>query len=150
MATKVSIIDVTLGARVEDIISENVVSLTGKARQELDTAIEERKKVDEVKNKRAAAKKESDDKVTNAMGQVYELLEKAGEDGVIVDDIMAIIQEFVPNTSAFTLRMKKILKDKGHPFRIARKKRNKKAVYTFEPFNQVEILPDPNPTTPED
>ena len=60
--TKVSIIDVALGTRVNDIISENVVNLTGKARKELDTAIEERKQIDNIKNKRVEAKKTSDNK----------------------------------------------------------------------------------------
>lgn len=147
--TKVSIIDVTLGSRVDDIISENVVTLTGKARQELDTAIDERKKVEKVKNDRADAKKTASDKVNTAMTVAYDLLVAAGDDGVIVDDIMDAVKEVVPNTSAFTLRMKKVLKGKGNPFRITRKKRNKMAVYTFEPFNQPQELDNPtDPVTP--
>lgn len=133
--TKVSIIDVTLDARVEDIISENVVSLTGRARQELDTAIEERKKVEAVKSQRQQAKKEATDKVSAAMDAAYEQLEQAGEEGIPVDDIMVIVEGAVPNTSAFTLRMKKVLKEKGNPYRITRKKKNKKPIYIFESFN---------------
>jgi len=133
--TKVSIIDVTLGARVKDIISENVVTLTGRARQELDTAIEERKKVEEVKTQREQAKKDATDKVSTLMEAAYEKLEQAGEKGVIVDTIMEIVGEAVPNTSAFTLRMKKILNGKGDPYRIVRKKRDGKPTYFFESFN---------------
>ena len=142
--TKVSIIDVVIGSRVDDIISENVVILTGKARQELDTAIEERKQVEKVKNQRVEAKKTVDDKVNAVMSTAYQQLEAAGEQGIIVDEIMEIVGESVPNTSAFTLRMKKILKNNGNLYRITRKKHNGKAVYTFEPFNRD------SPTDPVD
>jgi hypothetical protein len=133
--TKVSIIDVTLGIKVDDIISENVISLTGKARQELDTAIEERKKVTEVKNQRDAKKKAANDRIDQVMKLAYGKLETAGENGVPIDQILEIIKDCVPNTSAFTLRMRKILKDRGNPYRIIRKTRNKQPFYIFEPFN---------------
>lgn len=134
--TKVSIIDVNLGMKVEDIISENVVTLTGKARQELDTAIEERKQVERVKNEKAEAKKTEDDQISTAMQEAYDKIVECGDDGLPVDDVMAIVGHVIPNTSAFTLRMKKILRDAGNPYQVSRKKRNKKPVYIFEPFNE--------------
>ena len=61
------------------------------------------------------------------------------QEGVPVDDIMVIVEGSVPNTSAFTLRMKKVLKEKGNPYRITRKKKNKKPIYVFESFNSTDL-----------
>jgi hypothetical protein len=49
---------------------------------------------------------------------------------------MDIVNEHVPNSSAFTLRMKKILRDQGNPYALERKKRKGNPHYIFSPFNQ--------------
>ena len=136
MATKVSIIEVDLGADINDIISEGVEELTGAAKQELDQAIELAKQRDELRNQKEADKKKVDDAVTTVMDSAYQRLTDAGAEGVLCSDIMDIVNEHVPNSSAFTLRMKKILRDKENPYALERKKRKGNPHYIFSPFNK--------------
>ena len=49
---------------------------------------------------------------------------------------MDIVGEHVPTTSAFTLRMKKILRDNGNLYSLERKKFKGNQHYVFSPFNQ--------------
>jgi len=136
--TKVSIIEVDLGLRISDIIKDDVIALTGAAQVQLTEAIAERKQIEKVKIERSNAKKKASDKIVNALTKAYEALEEAAKngDGVTVETIMEIIDGAVPNTSAFTLRMKKFLKDKDNPYMITRKKISKVAHYFFEAFNE--------------
>jgi hypothetical protein len=133
---KVSIIEIDLGADIDEIISENVEELTGQAKQELDEAIEAAKERDALREQKASDKKKADDAVTAVMEAAYQRLVDAGADGVLCSDIMDIVNEHVPNSSAFTLRMKKILRDQGNPYALERKKRKGNPHYIFSPFNQ--------------
>jgi len=133
---KVSIIEIDLGADIDEIISENVTELTGKAKEELDQAIELAKQRDALREQKANDKKKADDAVTTVMEIAYQRLVDAGADGVLCSDIMDIVNEHVPNSSAFTLRMKKILRDQGNPYALARKKRKGNPHYIFSPYNK--------------
>lgn len=133
---KVSIIEIDLGADIDEIISENVEELTGNAKRELDQAIELAKQRDEIREQKATEKKKADDAVTTVMDVAYQRLVDAGADGVLCSDIMEIVNEHVPNSSAFSLRMKKILRDQGNPYALSRKKRKGNPHYIFSPFNQ--------------
>jgi hypothetical protein len=133
---KVSIIEVNLGADVDEIISENVTELTGQAQQELDQALDLAKQRDALREQKANDKKKAGDAVTTVMTTAYQRLVDAGEDGVLCSDIMDIVVEQVPNSSAFTLRMKKILRDQENPYALLRKKRKGNPHYIFQPFNK--------------
>ena len=136
MVTKVIIIEVNLGTDIDEIISEGVEELTGAAKQELDQAIGLAKQRDQLRNKKESDKKKTDDAVTTAMESAYQRLSDAGTDGVLCSDIMDIINKHVPNSSAFALRMKKILRDQGNPYALERKKRKGNPHYIFRTFNQ--------------
>jgi len=135
--TKTSIIDVHLSMSIDDIISEDVAKLTGKAVKNLDEAIAIQKKVKELKDNKNAAKQASDDKLTAILDKIYTTIEDAKENGVSVDDIMQIGKEVIPNTSALTLRIKTMLRKKNNPYRLERKKSKGIATYYFEPYNEI-------------
>lgn len=134
--SKITIIEVNLGTDIDAIISEGVEELTGAAKHELDQAIQLAKQRDALRDKKEASKKESDNAVIAAMDHAYQRLANAGVDGVICSEIMDIVGEHVPTTSAFTLRMKKILRDNGNLYSLERKKFKGNQHYVFSPFNQ--------------
>ena len=134
--TKVSIIEIDLGADIDTIISEDVQELTGAAKQELDDAIDLAKQRDALRNKKSSEKQQATDALTSVMIQAFDRLTEAGSEGVLCSDIIDIVVEHVPNSSAFTLRMKKILRDKGNPYVLERKKRKGNPHYIFSPFNE--------------
>jgi hypothetical protein len=132
---KVSIIEINLGADINEIISENVEELTGQAKHELDQAIELAKQRDALREQKTNDKKEADNAVTAVMETAYQRLVDAGPEGIICSDIMDTVSEHVPNSSAFALRMKKILRDKGNPYSLTRKKHKGNPHYIFRIFN---------------
>lgn len=136
MSTKITIIEVNLGTDIDEIISEGVEELTGAAKHELDRAIQLAKQRDELRDKKDASKKESTNAITAAMNHAHQRLATAGVDGVICSDIMDIVGEHVPSSSAFALRMKKILRENGNLYSLERKKIKGNQHYVFSPFNQ--------------
>jgi len=134
--TKVSIIEIDLGFNISDLINEDVVGLVGEAQKELETAIAVAKKAAALKDQKKQEVKAADDKVNNVMMEAYKALEEAGEQGVSIDNIGVIVLTAIPNISAFTLRMKKILRDKGNPYAIVRKRIGGEPCYVFIPFNK--------------
>ncbi len=141
MPTKVSIIEIDLGVNVSDIITGDVQALTEQAQAELDQALDTAKTIQRVKEEKETAAKAADAKLAEVMATAYDQLVAAGEIGLPVSTVMAIVADEVPNSSAFTLRMKKILAEKGNPFYLERIKRFGTAHYCFMPFNQ------PQPTS---
>lgn len=135
MATKVTVIDVDLGVSVDDIISEEIKELTGVAHKELDRAIDAAKTVIRVREEKEAATNAAIENITAAMDTAHDMLAAAGTDGVTVAKIMQTVEGVIPNASAFTLRMKKILANKGNLYRLERAKINGEHHYLFIPFN---------------
>jgi hypothetical protein len=140
VTTKVTIIDVDLGANVEDIIADDIRDLTGAARVELDQAIEIAKASQRLKQERSEATKAAANKLTSVMDQAYDALVAADAIGIAVTNIMGLVAGAVPNSSAFTLRMKHILAAKGNPFILERIKHNGTPHYRFMPYNQQPIV----------
>jgi len=134
---KVSIIEIDLGLSITDLINEDVEGLVGEAQQELETAIAVAKKTAELKEKRAQEAQASTDKITTTMAEAYDTIKEAGEQGVPVDKIKTIIDNIVPSMSAFTLRMKKVLRDNGNEYAITKKKIKGEQRYLFMPFNKT-------------
>lgn len=135
--TKVSIIDIDLG-EIDKIISKGVSELHGEAAEKLEVAIKERKKVEEVRIKRQQEKTQTANAITKVMDSAYDKLVDAGDKGIPANDILELVQPVIANASAFTLRMKTILREKGNPYVIKRKKIQKVSCYIFEPFNAKE------------
>jgi len=134
--TKVIIIDVDLG-EIDKIISEDVAELHGDSKKQLEAAIEERKSVEKVRIDREEKKKTEDEALSNVMQQAYDKLLENIDDGVPTQEILNIVQPTVTNASAFTTRMKTILKNNGNPYAIKRKTKNKIPRYIFIPVNET-------------
>jgi Mrp family chromosome partitioning ATPase len=84
------------------------------------------------------AKEEKITGLDTVLMQAYEKLVAAIPSGVSVADIMSIVTMYVPNTSAFSLRMNTMLSKKGNPYRMIRVKNNNIPHYLFTPFNKVD------------
>jgi len=133
--TKITIIDVDLGTSVDDIIANSVAELTGSAKAELDQAINIARETQRVKIERDKAAQEANTKLTTAMNKAYDTLVSAGETGLPVSSIMAIVSDVITSASAFTLRMKNMLAEKGNPYIISRVKQHGTPHYVFLPYN---------------
>ena len=133
--TKVAIIEVDLGTNIDTIISEDVQELIGAAKKELDDAIDLAKQRDTLREKKSTEKQQASDALTGVMITAFGRLADAGTEGVLCSDIIAIVNEHVPNSSAFSLRMRKILKDQGSPYILERKKRKGNNHYIFSKYN---------------
>lgn len=136
MATKITIIPIDLGYNIQDLIAEGVEELTGQAKNDLETAIIMAKERDVLRTKQAGNKTKQNDLVTTVMEQAYDQMVQAGEHGVMCSEILTLVSDHIPNSSAFTLRMKKLLKEKGNPFSITRIKVLGNPHYVLIPYNQ--------------
>ena len=133
--TKVSIIAVDLGFDVDELINRDISELSADAKLMLDVAIADKKKILETKQRLDAKKNQQEAEINRVMTDAYTKLENAGSNGVPVDDLLVDVIGTIPNSSAFTLRMKTMLRDNGNKWAIIRKKINKVACYCFIPFN---------------
>lgn len=134
MATNVSIIEIDLG-EIEKIISEDIAEISGNAREKLDQSINERKAIERVKQERNKIKEAANSKLSNMLESTYDKLLASGNEGVPVSEILADVNELITTPSAFTLRMKTLLKEKGNPFIIKRITVAKIPRYILETFN---------------
>jgi hypothetical protein len=132
--TKVSIIEINLGD-IDAIISENVAELHGEAKSKLEDIIQQRKLIQEKLREKEEQKEKEANEIVIAISDVYEMLEKAGNDGIAYGDIEDRVNSVIPNMTSFTIRMKSLLKEKGNPFIIQKKKKKGTIYYYFEPFN---------------
>jgi len=133
--TKVSIIEVDLGFNVSELINRDILELSADAQQKLDVAIADKKQILETKQRLDAKKLQQENEVNRVMAEAYAKLEAAGDNGVPVDDILSAAMPTIPNGSAFTLRMKTILREGGNKWAMVRKKVNRIPCYCFIPFN---------------
>lgn len=133
---KVVVIDVDLGININNIIAESAKDLTANAKSELDGALAIAASAKRIKEEKAQQKTEQSSGIVVAMEAAYKKLEEAGLSGLPVTDIVASVQQFVPNSSAFTLRMNNILSVKGNPYRLIRSKVNGVPHYLFAPYNK--------------
>jgi hypothetical protein len=129
--TKIVIIDVDLGINIDDIITEAVASYNTEFKTQLDQAIEIAQSIKKTKDNREQAV----NKLTTTMDIAYEALEKAGETGLPINIVMNYVADTITNPSAFALRMKNILFQKGNKYILKRIKRDKEQYYAFIKFN---------------
>lgn len=134
--SKVVIIDVDLGLDLDAIITESAKELTKNARDELDQAIAVMDSARRLKEESDRQKSEAASSIDNAMLALYDKLAAAGPNGIAVDVIMESVKAFIPNSSAFTLRMNNLLSKRDNPYRLIRAKVNGSPHYIFTPFNQ--------------
>lgn len=132
---KVVVVDVDLGIDIESIIRDSAKALTRDAKNELDEAVAVMESAKRLKDEEERKKIETVNNMENAILKAYMALESAGPKGIKVDDIMSQVKTFIPNSSAFSLRMNNLLSKKGNPYRLIRLKVDGSPHYVFTPFN---------------
>jgi hypothetical protein len=135
MPTKVSIIEVDLGEDIDKIISEDIAKLTQEAKQELDNVIEIAKKTQELKQRKEREKKESADQMGSLLDSIYNKLIESDKSGIPASEIVEEVKPQIKTASAFTLRMKTYLRNRGNDYIIKRKNIKKIPHYILEPYN---------------
>ena len=135
---KVVVINFDLGINLDGIIADSIQDLTNNAKKELDVAISIAESAKRIKEEKAQEKTKLTSGLSMVMEEAYKMLETAGVIGVPVETIVELTKQYVPNSSAFTLRMNNILSTKGNPYRLIRSKINGIPHYIFTPFNKVE------------
>tara|TARA_R110000751_G_scaffold72476_1_gene146979 strand:+ start:702 stop:1124 length:423 start_codon:yes stop_codon:yes gene_type:complete len=137
--TKLSIIDIELGIDINSIIQENVEAITGDAKKQLDAAITVAKEKEKIVKNKKLTRQKIDDGIIDTMMEAYAKLETAGDEGCKVSDVLDLVKGKIANGSAFSLRMKKLLRVKDNPYALARRKNVNGARYYFEPYNRMDI-----------
>lgn len=133
---KIVVIDVDLGINVEELIANNAKELTDLAKQELDEAIAVAESAKKLQAEKSAKAKSTVDGIQRVLDESYEMLETAKDEGVPVDKIVLHVKEFIPNSSAFTIRMNNILSARDNPYRLIRKKIDGTPHYVFTSYNE--------------
>lgn len=136
--TEVTIIEIDLGVDVDDIITKNIEALTEKSKKDLDLAIQIAKDKEKVRERLKSEKESSNDALGMAMEFVYNKLVDSIPNGVPCEEVMEILKDNVVNQTAFTIRMKKVLRDRGNPYFLSRKKISGIQHYIFTEFNGEE------------
>lgn len=136
MPTKVSIIEVDLGEDIDSMISEDVIELTQEAKQELDNTIAVAKNVQKLKEQKDLSKQKSKDDLQKILDTTYNNLTEADNKGILAEDIVESVKPLIKTASAFSLRMKTYLRNKGNEYIMVRKKIDKKPYYVLEPYNK--------------
>ena len=131
---KMTIIDIDLGERVEEIISEGVKEITEQNIAEIEKAIDEKKHI--VERKSAQLKQEQ--QVADTLEALYQLLLDAHKENRLVgiDELLEKAAPIITNNSALISRIKNYLrKQKGNEFVLVKRLRKRKPVYELNPFN---------------
>ena len=135
MPTKVSIIEIDLGESIDKIISEDIAELTQEAKQELDNVIEISRKVHELKKQKEQKKKDTINQMESLLNSIYNELIESDKSGVPANKIVEKIKPHIKTASAFTIRMKTYLRNRGNDYIIKRVNIEKVPHYILIPYN---------------
>lgn len=115
---KVEIIDVDLGCDLKKIITDDLVKLTDEQTAEINTIVETERLTQDFAAKKKAAKTATEKALSDKMDAMYQ---KMRDEGFIwVKETVAYMAPEVATGSAFVLRMKKYLRNKGGEHYIER------------------------------
>jgi len=128
MKSKMTIIDVDLGVSVQDLIDKEVEVFTGETKKLVDKMVEAQKQVQATKQKLEEEKQVA----IQTLEQVYNDLEAAGDAGLPVKETWERVKEVVSTPSAFTLKMKNLMTERGSKKLMIRTKINKVEHYIFK------------------
>lgn len=132
---KISIIDVDLGTSVDEIINGKITQLTSKNMEELDNAVEQSKRVQVLLDKQQLqkiAKKNKDEETTKLLQDIATRLIQAP---IIASEIHNMISNHIVNMSAFTTRMKTLLRNDGNKYVLKKYTEHGCQYYTLTPCN---------------
>ena len=135
MPSNICIIEVNLGVDINDLISDDIKSLTARSQEDLDKALEAAKAAKLFRDNKIKHQQQIEDSINGVLETVYELLVVAGDDGMPVSACMAKVIPFIGTPAALTLRFKSYLDKKGNPFILDRKKIFGTQHYVLIPFN---------------
>ncbi len=127
MKSKLVVINVDLGMSVQDLIDKEVEIFTGETKKLVEKMVEEQKHVQETKLKIEEEKRQA----SNILEQIFSELEAAGDDGLPVDSTWERVKDVVSTPSAFTLKIKNMILNKGLKKMFVRLKINKKEHYVL-------------------
>jgi hypothetical protein len=128
MKTKITIINVDLGVAVQDLIDKEVEVFTGETKKLVDKMLEQQRHV-------ATTKRQIEDdkrKLVDILETIYEDLDKAGDEGLPVQEVWERAKEAVKTPSAFTLKMKNMMVERQSKKLFVRTKINKIERYVFK------------------
>jgi hypothetical protein len=128
MKSKITIIDVDLGVSVQDLIDKEVEVFTGETKKLVDKMVEAQKQVQATKQKIEEEKQIA----VQTLEQVYNDLDAAGDTGLPVKETWERVKDVVSTPSAFTLKMKNLMTEKGCKKLMIRAKINKVEHYIFK------------------
>jgi hypothetical protein len=132
---KFTIIDVDLGYNVDQIINEDIVEITSKMKEDIDSAITVSKATQQVRD----SKKIKEDKADHILNTLYEqLIDPQNIDHKLqLDHITKEIDGAIANVGAFVTRMKTLLRNKGGIYMILKKKINGEQCYCLEQIDEI-------------
>jgi len=128
MKSKITIIDVDLGVSVQDLIDKEVEIFTGETKKLVDKMVEQQKHIQDTK-KRIEDEKRKNIEILDA---IYNDLDNAGDNGLPVQEIWDRAKEAISTPSAFALKMKYMMNEKGSKKLFVRAKINKVERYIFK------------------
>lgn len=134
--SKLSIIEIDIDFNIERLIKEETSNISRSTHNLIEQSIENAKLVQQVKDLKESEKDAAANKITAILTEVYhKLLDKYSE-GVPVSTIYDMVSEISSTPSAFTLRFKTFLKEKGNPYIITKVKKNGTQYFILLPFNK--------------
>lgn len=133
---KICVFDVDLGLDISETINNDIQELTSETRTQLDETIKMAKIVQKVRIETEEKKKSLADRITTCMNTIYSKLVETYNIGIPSSELLSLISDVISTQSAFTLRMNKILFDKGNPYKLINKKVNGVKMTMFVEFTK--------------
>lgn len=130
----ICILDVDLGEKIEDIINDDVTTITKQNQQDIDDAVETSRQHAEVIQKRS----EAETAKLDAIQAAFKSLKTAHEANttVVSTELLALVQPHITSMNSLVQRLKSLLKADGNKYRLANSRRRDGTHYRLEPFNQ--------------
>ncbi len=133
--SKLSIIPIDINFNIEQLIKEETSAVSQGTNNLIEQAIANAKMVQQVKENKDKEKENAANKTQAILTEVYhKLLDKFSE-GLPAATVYSMVSEIIATPSAFTLRFKNFLKEKGNPYMVAKVKRNGTQYLILLPFN---------------
>ena len=135
--TNVFTIELDLGFELEDLINNEINSLSEESQKLLDNSIENALEKQKVKFTKREAKTKQDQQLNDTLTAVYNKLLGSIKDGVPVATIMEVCKPTIETLTSFQSKFKAFMRTKGNPYYLAKVKKNKVQYYYLLPFNET-------------
>lgn len=133
--SKLSIIKIDLDFNIEQLIKDEVSTISKSTNNLIEQSIANAQLVQQVKDKKTKEKEDASLKQHTALTTIYhKLLDKLSE-GVPASTIYEMATDIASSPSGFTLKFKGFLNDKGNPYIIQKIKKNGTQYFILIPYN---------------